>query len=179
MKLISARQLEEWKEVPGFEEIYEVSTTGRVRSLDRVVDHPVSIKKTVRGRELKPARKKSGYYHVNLQKGGKQHTKYIHRLVLEVFVSPCPEGMECRHLDYDQSNNNLSNLEWGTHKENCLDRSLNRKKGWRLTESDAKEILAQKGKMTQTALAKRYGVTQAAISAIHRGFAWGHLEGAV
>jgi len=45
----------------------------------------------------------------------------VHRLVLEAFVGPCPEGMLCRHLDGNGRNNNLSNLCWGTSKENCED----------------------------------------------------------
>ena len=47
---------------------------------------------------------------------------YVHRLVLEAFVGPCPEGMECRHLEGDTANNALSNLAWGTPQENAADK---------------------------------------------------------
>ncbi len=51
--------------------------------------------------------------------------EYIHRLVLEAFIGPCPEGMECRHFpDRNPANNNLSNLHWGTVSENALDRAI-------------------------------------------------------
>ena len=49
----------------------------------------------------------------------------IGRLILEAFVGPCPEGMECRHLDDNGLNNQLSNLAWGTKKENAADRKRN------------------------------------------------------
>ena len=45
----------------------------------------------------------------------------IHRLVLETFIGPCPEGEVCRHLDGDKRNNSLNNLCWGTLKENTQD----------------------------------------------------------
>lgn len=48
----------------------------------------------------------------------------VHRVVLEAFVGPCPEGMQCRHLDGDKSNCKLSNLAWGTPLENSDDKFL-------------------------------------------------------
>ena len=51
--------------------------------------------------------------------------RYVHRLVLEAFVGPCPDGMECRHnTDPNPSNNNLDNLRWGTHSENERDKAV-------------------------------------------------------
>ena len=47
----------------------------------------------------------------------------VHRLLLAAFVGPCPEGMECRHLDGNRLNNKLENLCWGTHYENIQDRT--------------------------------------------------------
>lgn len=49
---------------------------------------------------------------------GRRWQRFVHRLVLEAFVGPCPEGMECRHLDGNPANNKLDNLKWGTRKEN-------------------------------------------------------------
>lgn len=67
------------------------------------------------------------YRHVNLTppEGGKYQTFKVHRLVLTAFVGPCPEGMECRHLDGDAANNRLSNLCWGTREENIADSKRN------------------------------------------------------
>lgn len=60
----------------------------------------------------------AGYLAVSLS--GKSR-RYIHRLVLQAFVGPCPDGSECRHLDGNPRNNRLENLCWGTRKENTAD----------------------------------------------------------
>lgn len=64
---------------------------------------------------------KNGYLAIVLHKGGDTKTKYVHRLVLESFTGPAPEGMECLHIDGDKTNNHLDNLRWGTRQENILD----------------------------------------------------------
>ncbi len=65
---------------------------------------------------------KSGYLEVQLRKDGHGYHRLVHRLVLEAFVGPCPEGMECRHLDGKPGNCWLDNLEWATPKVNQADR---------------------------------------------------------
>ena len=50
--------------------------------------------------------------------------RYRHRLIAEVFIGECPEGKECRHLDGDKTNNDISNLRWSTHKENNDDKAV-------------------------------------------------------
>lgn len=116
--------MEQWKAIPGFEGAYEVSDRGNVRSLDRMVNIGGGHQRICRGRILCPyLRAPGGYPTVHLHYGG--HSKYlnrsIHRLVLEAFVGPCPEGMECLHADDDPLNNHLSNLRWGTRSENRSD----------------------------------------------------------
>jgi HNH endonuclease len=68
--------------------------------------------------ELKPSPQKSGHMRVWL---GRDDQRFVHILVLEAFVGPCPEGLECRHLDGNPGNNRLDNLCWGTRKENYDD----------------------------------------------------------
>lgn len=63
---------------------------------------------------------------------GKQVQRHIHTLVLEAFVGPCPEGLECRHLDGDAGNNRLTNLRWGSRMENQKDRRFHEKEARRL-----------------------------------------------
>lgn len=71
---------------------------------------------------LKPAKDSDGYLYVHLFKNKKPHRRYIHHLVLETFIGPCPKGMECCHGDGDPSNNEITNLRWGTRKDNVDDR---------------------------------------------------------
>jgi hypothetical protein len=64
-----------------------------------------------------------GYLIVSLRRGGRRkYTKFVHRLVLEAFVGPCPPGCESRHLDGNPANNRLDNLRWGTKEENAADK---------------------------------------------------------
>ncbi len=74
---------------------------------------------------LKPVLKKNGRYQVALRRDGKTCWRDVHRLVLEAFIGPCPPGLEACHEDDVHSHNNLSNLRWDTHVNNCLERSQN------------------------------------------------------
>lgn len=71
-------------------------------------------------RQMKPWANRKGYLYITLP-DRKKHA--VHKLVLDAFVGPCPDGMECRHFpDRDKSNNKLENLSWGTPKENNADK---------------------------------------------------------
>ncbi len=107
---------EEWKPVIGWEDRYEVSNEGRIRSLcHRGVPrkHPMMIAVTCDDR---------GYGRVALMRDRVGKRQLIHRLVLEAFVGPCPEDKECGHLDGNPYNNVLSNLAWVSKKENMRHR---------------------------------------------------------
>jgi len=64
---------------------------------------------------------KYGHLKVTLCQGARKFHAYVHTLVLEHFIGPCPDGMECRHLDGNPRNNRLENLKWGTRQENAAD----------------------------------------------------------
>jgi hypothetical protein len=98
-------------------------------------------------------------------------------MVLEAFVGPRPRGFETRHLDGDITNNRLGNLKWGTRREQFKDQVLHgtdtrgeRNGNAKLKHSDAEEIrrLLADGR-TGTALAERFGVSQATITRIKKG----------
>ena len=106
-----------WKPLPEWEGFYEISSHGQIRSVDRTLPDG----RRYRGKMLSPYSLPSGYRKVNLARDGKRFPKYMHRLVLETFHGPCPEGMETRHLNGDRSDNRVENLKWGTPTENNLD----------------------------------------------------------
>jgi hypothetical protein len=113
----------EWRPVTGHEGLYEVSSDGQVRSVDRAVRHSSGGGTYVlHGRVLKPQASGNGYLVVKLSRDGKALTRNIHTLVLEAFSGPCPPGMEACHGDGDRANPALSNLRWDTRSANALDR---------------------------------------------------------
>jgi hypothetical protein len=72
-------------------------------------------------KRLAPFASLTGYLQVSLYRDLKRFRKYVHQIVLETFVGPCPPGLECRHLDGDKTNNAAINLAWGTRSENMAD----------------------------------------------------------
>ena len=120
--------MELWTSIPGYEGFYEVSSFGDVRSLTRFVPYGRHKGMTYKGRDLRLFVSGS-YLSVKLSKAGITRTAYVHELVLMAFVGPRPpmdERCEIRHLDGDKTNNQLSNLKYGTSKENAADRKLHR-----------------------------------------------------
>lgn len=116
---------------------------------------------------------------------GKKKIRPIHQLVLEAFVGPRPDGMVARHFpDRNMLNNNLSNLMWGTHKENADDRRMHgttcqgeKHHSASLTEEIVLEIRKSRtGKLGEVlALAKKYGVGRHSITNVVKGRTWKHL----
>ena len=102
-----------WRSIKGYEGIYEISDTGLVRNLR--VD---SKNRTYPGKILTPGKTVSGYPFVFLSVNGKSKNNMIHRLVATAFI-PNPHNLpEVNHIDGNKENNNVSNLEWCTRKEN-------------------------------------------------------------
>lgn len=104
------------KPIPGFE-VYEITEDGKIFSVPRIL----SDGRTWAGGLRKLCEDRNGYLYVDLYKDGQHFNKQVHRLVLETFVGPCPDGMECRHLNGNPSDNRLQNLSWGTKSENAVD----------------------------------------------------------
>ncbi|UGS27597.1 NUMOD4 motif-containing HNH endonuclease [Microbacterium resistens] len=113
------REFEEWRPVVGYEGKYEVSNLGRVRSLSRLS----SSGRRVRGRMMGLRPHPRGYLQTTLTANGICETKKVHRLVLEAFVGPCPDGMESCHENGVRDDNRLSNLRWDTSLANAADRT--------------------------------------------------------
>jgi len=112
---------ENWKDIKGYEGLYQVSNLGRVKSLERYCDDSIGRHRLLKERILKPGltgNKKHNHKTVCFREDNAPYYYLVHRLVLIAFSGDCPEGMEASHLDGDSLNNNKDNLSWETHKEN-------------------------------------------------------------
>lgn len=122
-----------------------------------------------------------GYVHVYLKRGNRTIDCRVHRLVLESFVGPCPDGMEARHVnDNDRSNNRLENLCWGTPKQNTDDRRRHgtiakgeRNGSAKLTKANIAEMydMFEAGSLVRE-IAERFCVDPSMTSKILRGRYW-------
>ena len=111
-----------WKDIEGYEGLYQVSNLGYVRSLDKikeVINNNKKYLKTIKGKELKCSFH-DGYRTVGLIKDGKVKTTYIHRLVATAFVKNPNNYNVVNHIDEDKSNNYYKNLEWCTYQYNNI-----------------------------------------------------------
>lgn len=120
-------QAPEWKPVCGFEEFYEVSSVGEVRSRDRVthLERSGKLQNAVfKGKILKQNKTSSGYLSVSFSRDGVRKTLMTHRVVCEAFNGSKKEGLVVAHNDGDKLNNVPSNLRWTTYSENEQDKKL-------------------------------------------------------
>jgi hypothetical protein len=174
----SLHEEEVWRPIAGYEGFYEVSSHGRVRSLDRITSHGHRR----RGAVLRPDTQKRGHQSVRLCKNHEIEKRLVHRLVLEAFVGPCPEGMECCHGPAGVLDNSVGNLSWGTKSKNNgedkrRDETDNRGMKHamaRLTEWQVINILADDRPYQK--IADDYGVSKPTITAIKTGRNWGWLS---
>ena len=111
-----------WKWIDGYENMYQVSNLGRVRSVDRDVYCEVSPNKLqhIYGKVLKQGTNHKGYPIVYLSKDGKQKTITVHRLVALTFIENPLNLPQVNHIDGDKTNNNVSNLEWCDNSYNQI-----------------------------------------------------------
>ena len=104
---------EVWKPVVGWENAYEVSNLGRLRSIDRIV-----FGKHLKGKILQECTDQQGYSTVILSYCGHRHSTRRHRLVAEAFIPNPERKRDVNHLNGNKSDNRVENLEWTTHREN-------------------------------------------------------------
>lgn len=109
---------EEWRAVPNYEGLYEVSDQGRVRSLERSVLTSHGVVRRYRGRLLRPTTL-TGYHLVGLSKEGQQEHIFVHRLVAFAFCDkPLHYQIQINHKNGIKSDNRPINLEWASRSEN-------------------------------------------------------------
>lgn len=179
---------EEWRDIKGYEGIYQVSSLGNVRSLDIIQKRSngkVECLFKIRGKILKPyqtgktAKNNDGYLTVNLSK--KQHK--VHRLVAEAFLENPHKLEQINHIDGDKTNNRVDNLEWCSPQKNVhhayeIGLSRTGEEIWctKLKEEDVAEIRKTyiKGDKERGAkpLSRKYGVSNTTIRRIVNKKKW-------
>ena len=170
-----------WRGVPGYEHLYEVSNTGKVRSMPRNVDHYLGGFVRRGGKELAGC-VRCGYRQVSLCKDGVSKTYRVHVLVALAFLGVRPAGMLICHRDGDRQNNKVSNLRYDTPQSNSDDMQAHGSvlKGQahgnsKLTAAKVKKIRALAERTTQTALATKFGISVSQIQTIVYRRQWQHL----
>lgn len=109
---------EVWKDITGYEGLYQVSNLGRVKSLAREVFTGVYMRQIPETIKISQKHSSGNYRSIVLSKEGKKTPRLIHRLVAEAFIPNPNNKPEIDHKDGDPTNNNSNNLRWATRKEN-------------------------------------------------------------
>lgn len=125
--LISRKAVEIWKDIKGYDGLYQISNLGRVKSLERYRKGNGGSLTIVKETILKQSKNNKGYYRVELCKQGIRKPFSVHRLVADAFIENSHDKPEVNHIDEDKSNNNADNLEWCTSKENINHGTHNQK----------------------------------------------------
>jgi len=171
---------EEWKPLFGYDGRYEISNFGQI----------INVKRSRKPKLIPQISKPYGHQYVqiigidNIRK-----KKFIHTAVLETFGIQRPNGMECRHLDGNSGNNHISNLKWGTHKDNVQDSIIHGTFHYagKAGENNANSVLKERQVVeiknlfknsifTNKIIADKYNVTAAAINRIRVGKNWKHIN---
>lgn len=175
-----------WKKIPGFSN-YSASSNGHIRFDGRrheVID--ILGRHSIRNYKVKilnPTCAKGHYPSVSLLNDGLRTRAMVHTYVALVFLGPRPFGMHIRHIDGDKTNNNITNLTYGTVQENAKDKDIHgtalkgEKCPWaKLTENDVREIRRKaKSGAIQRHLAEEYNVDPMQISRIISRKRWAHI----
>ena len=172
--------METWRDIEGYEGIYQVSDLGNVRSVDRLD----AANHKIKGRAMRLSQRRTKYLQLSLSAEGKNKKHMVHRLVAQAFIPNPYSKSDVNHVNGVKDDNRLSNLEWCTHKENVdhairtgLFRPVGESGGnAKLTEDDVQHIrwLAAEG-VKQEVLAEEWGVTRSGIRHVVTGRTWSHV----
>ena len=171
---------EVWRDVVGYEGLYEVSDKGNIYSVERIS----SQGKKCGGLTLKPIHDKNGYLTVALYENGLGKNKKIHRLVSEAFLPNPNNYPEVNHIDEVKDNNNVNNLEWCTREYNSNHGTLIERLSKKVRAVNVKTGEVVKFNSTREAGRKGYDQSNVAKACkgvyyggnLYRGYEW-HYEG--
>jgi len=174
-------EVEIWRDIPGYESLYQVSDLGRIKSLKRK-DKLGRIKKETIRKLVKDSR---GYLRVGLYKNNKKKLEIVHRLVGLVFIKNFKSKPCINHHDGDKINNRVYNLEWHTHSENTKHAYENglmdakRISGEQNLKAKLNKLQVQEIRRTYNnnryELAKKYSVDESTIRNIITRRTWRHI----
>ena len=134
---------EVFKDIPGYEGLYQVGNYGTVRSI-RFRNNQTSFHRI---KVMNPVDHGNGYVYVTLSKNNKRKNFYVHRLVATAFLDPIPGKPFINHKDFNKRNNTVNNLEWCTQKENVnysIKQMMHPRKNARLPKTGHKYIHKKK-----------------------------------
>jgi hypothetical protein len=164
--------MENWVDVLGLEDYYQISDLGNIKSKERIGITNYG-KRTYGGGLIKPFISTVGYPAVNLTYKGYRKQFHIHKLVLEAFIGKAPIGMEGCHNNGIKTDCKLSNLRWDTRKNNHKDQKIHGTKakvGKKINQELANEIKELDEKVCQ--IAKKYNLSVIQIWRIKNNKAW-------
>lgn len=191
-------QKEVWRDVPGYERLYQVSNMGRVRSVERLVPFYNGACRRYGG-VMRPWGKRGSYLRIQLRKDGRSKDLAVHHIVWAAFFGGRPKGFEINHKNGSKRDNRADNLELVTHSENIKHAYANGLIPTRVGEGNTKAILTDevvlwmrrryrkvmRSRLTEgkksaprgmiRALAQRYRVTTTTIKSAIKGETWKHL----
>jgi len=175
---------EVWKPVVGYEGSYEVSSRGRIRSLDRYRRHMGGGTALIKGRVLRLNDRGRGYLWVGLCQDGSTKHFVVHRLVARSFIGPRPRNHQVNHKNLVKSDNRPGNLEYLTQKENMAHASINgamccgeENPASKLTEEQVQQILRQRASgVPRAEVASSFGIVPNHVTAVTSGRVWAHVD---
>lgn len=176
---------EQWKNIEGFEELYQVSSKGRIRSCNRKTIGKDNLLYSYIGKVMSFSIHGKGYMQIQLRKEGGVKTFKVHRLVAKAFIPNSLNLPQVNHLDGDKSNNNDWNLEWSTAKNNIIHSLVVLKKKRacgekcflsKLKKIDVLQIRKKVNSTSRKKLATQYNVSTKTIGHIVNQKTWKHLN---
>jgi hypothetical protein len=175
-------ETEIWSDVAGFEGAYQVSSLGRVRSLDRIAQSKDGRSRRLKGKVLSANPATTGYPSCSLSLAGLVQVVAVHRIVCEAFHGqPSTRRNEVGHRDGDRTNNRADNLRWVSPHENRQDMMSHgtwnrgdRSRAAKLNDTAVRQIRADT-QSTNAALARQFGVSASVISSVRRHLKWKHV----
>lgn len=175
---------ETWKDIIGFEGLYQVSSLGRIKSLDRHRTQLGSYKNATLKSKLLTQRSNKGYLKTTLCKDGKMYYFPTHRLVAIAYLDNHENKPEVNHIDGIKTNNFAENLEWCSSSENKIhahENGLCNQKGSLNNSSILNELIVQeikgllRDKVYHKTISLKYNISLSTVEKISANVLWKHV----